>query len=166
MDRFENFLFDESFQKNLWKRCFKLTLNEDDAQDLIQDCFVKALDKKESFLSATRNKENFESLDVERWVYTLCRNMFFDKTRKKTEVLVGEELPDLVSEGDQQMEMAKKDLRYCLETLNQDEREIISLVQQSSYAEISEILSISSGNVRVKAHRAREKLTDCMGLAA
>ena len=166
MDRFENFLFDESFRKNLWKRCFKLTLNEDDAQDLIQDCFVKALDKKESFLSATRNKENFESLDVERWVYTLCRNMFFDKTRKKTEVLVGDELPDLVSEGDQQMEMAKKDLRYCLETLKQDEREIISLVQQSSYAEISDILSISSGNVRVKAHRAREKLSDCMGLAA
>ena len=166
MDRFENFLFDESFRNNLWKRCFKLTLNEDDAQDLIQDCFVKALDKKETFLRATRIKENFESLDVERWVYTLCRNMFFDKTRKKTEGLVGDELPDLVSEGDQQMEMAKKDLRYCLETLNQDEREIISLVQQSSYAEISDILSISSGNVRVKAHRAREKLSDCMGLAA
>ena len=49
MDRFENFLFDESFRNNLWKRCFKLTLNEDDAQDLIQDCFVKALDKKEIF---------------------------------------------------------------------------------------------------------------------
>ncbi len=166
MDRFENFLFEESFRNNLWKRCFKLTLNEDDAQDLIQDCFVKALDKKESFLRSTRNKENFESLDVEKWVYTLCRNMFFDKTRKKTEVLVGDELPDLVSEGNQQMEMAKKDLRYCLETLNQDEREIISLVQQSSYAEISDILSISNGNVRVKAHRAREKLSDCMGLAA
>ena len=44
-----------------------------------------------------------------------------------------------------------------METLNQDEREIISLVQQSSYAEISEIL-LFQGKRKGKVHRARENI--------
>ena len=166
MDKFESYLFDEKFRENLWKRSFKLTRNEDNAQDLVQDTFLKALEKKDNFLSNYSNDEQFESLDVERWVYTVCRNLFLDKMRKKTELLAGDDLPELSTHGDQEEAMVEKDLRYCLDTLREDEREIISLVQESSYADISEIMAISQGNVRVKVHRARESLANCMGLAA
>ncbi len=166
MEKFELYLFDESFQKKLWRRCITLTRNEADAQDLMQDTFLKAIDKKENFLRSERNKSDFDSLDVHRWVFTLCRNMFFDKMKKKTEILAGDDMPDISVSGEQEGAMIERDLRYCLETLNDEERQVILMLPDSEYQEIADSMGLSYGNVRVKIHRAREKLSSCMELAA
>ena len=51
------------------------------------------------------------------------------------------------------------DLQKCLEELEDEERELMSMVPFHSYQEIEEELNISSANVRTKICRARNKLS-------
>ena len=50
-DNFEVYLFDDKFNKQLWKRCMNLTLDEENAEDLFQETLTKALESKDNFLS-------------------------------------------------------------------------------------------------------------------
>ena len=47
----------------------KLTADQDSANDLVQDCMLKALDNKEKFVYA----QNFKG-----WMYTIMRNLFIN----------------------------------------------------------------------------------------
>ena len=51
----------------------KLTADQDSANDLVQDCMLKALDNKEKFVHA----QNFKG-----WMYTIMRNIFINNYRK------------------------------------------------------------------------------------
>lgn len=51
----------------------KLTANHDSANDLVQDCMLKALDNKEKFV----HTQNFKG-----WMYTIMRNLFINNYRR------------------------------------------------------------------------------------
>ena len=53
----------------------KLTADQDSANDLVQDCMLKALDNKEKFVHA----QNFKG-----WMYTIMRNLFINNYRRVT----------------------------------------------------------------------------------
>ena len=53
----------------------QLTHDEDDAQDLLQETFVKALSYKDYY----REKSNFKA-----WLFTIMKNTFINQYRKKT----------------------------------------------------------------------------------
>ena len=54
---------------------FKLTADQDSANDLVQECMLKALDNKEKFVHA----QNFKG-----WMYTIMRNLFINNYRRAT----------------------------------------------------------------------------------
>ncbi|HON21175.1 MAG TPA: sigma-70 family RNA polymerase sigma factor, partial [Bacteroidales bacterium] len=54
---------------------FSLTLNQDDADDLLQDTFLKALLYKDKFEDDT---------NLKAWLYTIMRNTFINNYRRKT----------------------------------------------------------------------------------
>tara|TARA_B100000963_G_scaffold351360_1_gene362844 strand:- start:302 stop:766 length:465 start_codon:yes stop_codon:yes gene_type:complete len=151
---FNEKLFSQELQNKIWYRALSLTQDEHDAKDLLQDTFVKALE----------NEDKFDGKSIERWVYTICRNLFLDSKRKKREVLVGDEAIKATIEGDFEATDTEKDLKYCLGKLNESDREVISLIQIHKSQEVAEILEISSVNLRVKLHRARSQLADCLGI--
>ena len=149
---FNEKLFSQELQNKIWYRALSLTQDEHDAKDLLQDTFVKALE----------NEDKFDGKSIERWVYTICRNLFLDSKRKKREVLIGDETIKATVVGDFEATDTEKDLRYCLEKLNENDREVISLIQIHKSQEVAEILEISSGNLRIKLHRARSQLAECL----
>tara|TARA_B100000886_G_scaffold339997_1_gene307350 strand:+ start:574 stop:1161 length:588 start_codon:yes stop_codon:yes gene_type:complete len=193
-DNFEVYLFDDKFNKQLWKRCMNLTLDEENAEDLFQETLTKALESKDNFLSKNRNKPAYKSLDLEKWTYTICRNTYFDakdretfkveitdkfekeaeaaKKKGKTKKRIRREVPmedDLVIQQDdsgQETSSLLQDIIRCMKRLNLIERETISLSEDLSYREISEILNISEGNSRVIVCRAREKMLACLEIEA
>lgn len=57
----------------LLKRAYKLTMNHDDANDLVQDCILKALDNEQKFVY----QDNFKG-----WMYTIMRNIFINNYRQ------------------------------------------------------------------------------------
>ena len=147
MDNFEKELFAEHLRSRIWKRSLSLTCNEDEAEDLMQDTYLRAMEKK----------NQFDGKNIRPWVMTICRNLFFDQIKKKREILSNDEtLKTEVKYG------LQRDFEYCFEKLNMEDRELISSMDGSSYKEISSELNITVGNVRVKIFRAREQLMNCM----
>ena len=127
-------------------------MNKEEAQDIAQETFTKALEKI----------DQFEGNNIEPWLYTIARNLFLDMRTRRTEILSDESLEVEVIGHDKGIEISV-DLQKCLEELEDDERELMSMVPFHSYQEIEKELNISSANVRTKICRARNKLSECMG---
>ena len=129
-------------------------MNKEEAQDIAQETFTKALEKI----------DQFEGNNIETWLYTIARNLFLDMRTRRTEIL-SEETPEVEVLGHDKGIEISVDLQKCLEELEEEERELMSMVPFHSYQKIEEELNISSANVRTKICRARNKLSECMGLA-
>ena len=145
---------EESYElnKKIFSRCYSLTMNKEEAQDIAQETFTKALERI----------DQFEGNNIEPWLYTIARNLFLDMRTRRTEIL-SEETPELEVLGHDKSIEISVDLQKCLEELDDEERELMSMVPFHSYQEIEKELNISSANVRTKICRARNKLSECMG---
>lgn len=140
--------------KKIYSRCYALTMNREEAQDIAQETFTKALERI----------DQFEGNNIEPWLYTISRNLFFDSKKKHREILTDEPAELEVLGHEEGLEISL-DLQKCLEQMEEGDRDLISMIPFSSYEEIREELGITIKNLRVKIFRARNKLSDCMELA-
>ena len=144
-------------RNSLKSYAFLLTKNQDDANDLVQQVFEKALLKKEQFKSGS----------VKAWMTTIMKTTFIDNIRKKKEDLPGDELQEVSIEGDQLSAIedseADSKLDDCIKQLNEIEEDVIRL-RRSEYTvtEITEITGKSRVNVSQISVRAKIKLHTCM----
>tara|TARA_Y200000002_G_scaffold340551_1_gene311196 strand:+ start:542 stop:1129 length:588 start_codon:yes stop_codon:yes gene_type:complete len=144
-------------RNSLKSYAFLLTKNKDDANDLVQQVFEKALSKKEQFKSGS----------VKAWMTTMMKTTFIDNIRKKKEDLPGDELQEVSIKGDQLSAIedseAESKLDDCIKHLNEIEEDVIRL-RRSEYTviEITEITGKSRVNVSQISARAKIKLHTCM----
>jgi len=151
-------LFDQLFNFARW-----LTQDRAEAEDLVQETYAKALRGFSSFRPGT----NFRA-----WMYRILRNSFLSsRTGLKTAVVLDEEdagdgllvqstTPEslLIEQADREM------VQQALERLPVPFREILLLceVEEMSYQEIAEALSIPIGTVMSRLFRARKALRDAL----
>ena len=152
-------LFDQLYNFAQW-----LTQNPSEAEDLVQETYVKALKGFSSFQPGT----NFRA-----WIYRILRNTFLtSRTGLKATATVpldeedGLEIP--ASAGTPEsvfIERAQEQLlQSAIEKLPLHFREILLLceVEEMSYQEISEALSIPIGTVMSRLSRARKALREIL----
>ena len=151
-------LFDQLYNFAHW-----LTRNREEAEDLVQETYSKALKGFSSFQLGT----NFRA-----WMYRILRNTFLtSRTGLKvtmTEPLEpGEDGPELAVERDTPetilFERSNRELlQNAMDQLPGYYREILLLceVDEMSYQEIAETLSIPIGTVMSRLSRARKTLRD------
>jgi RNA polymerase sigma-70 factor (ECF subfamily) len=142
---------------NLKRFAFKLTKNENDALDLLQQTFEKAL----------VNIDKFKGGSVKAWMSTMMKNKFVDNIRKKKEELPGDDLQEVSVEGDQfsaiEESEANNKLDDCVKKLNEIEQDVIRLkISNYTVTEITEITGKSRVNVSQISVRAKIKLHTCM----
>lgn len=145
-------------QKPLWQSAFYLTKNEDDASDLTQSVFLKALCNFEKFTDST---------NLGGWLYTIMRNLFINQCRSADKVRI--------SRSDKEYETAPNDLMYgttesadsrC--TMQDIEHAIDILNKEYSipfrmyvsgykYQEIADKMNIPLGTVKSRIFIARKK---------
>jgi len=147
-------LFDQLYNFARW-----LTQDTSEADDLVQETFAKALRGFPSFQAGT----NFRA-----WMYRILKNSFLSsRTGLKTTIAFDEEdqenipssegpTPETLVIAQSNREMVQK----ALEELPLAFREILLLceVEEMSYQEISEALSIPVGTVMSRLFRARKAL--------
>ena len=152
-------LFDQLYNFAQW-----LTQNPSEAEDLVQETYVKALKGFSSFQPGT----NFRA-----WIYRILRNTFLtSRTGLKATATIpldeedGLEIP--ASAGTPEsvfIERAQEQLlQSAIEKLPLHFREILLLceVEEMSYQEISEALSIPIGTVMSRLSRARKALREIL----
>ena len=75
MSNFESILFSDSLKMKMINLAMSKTFNKFDAEDLVQQTYLKALERQDQFRG--------DNLDP--WVITILKNIFIDSTRKKKE---------------------------------------------------------------------------------
>jgi RNA polymerase sigma-70 factor (ECF subfamily) len=146
-------LFDQLYNFAHW-----LTQDRAEAEDLVQETYMKALRGFSSFRPGT----NFRA-----WIYRILRNGFLSsRTGLKTMVALDEEggdsLPAEAASAESLLiaQSNRELVQKALEELPVPFREILLLceVEEMSYQEISETLSSPQGTVMSRLSRARKAL--------
>jgi RNA polymerase sigma-70 factor, ECF subfamily len=143
-----------------------ITQNREDAEDLVQETYVKALKGFESFQLGT----NFRA-----WIFQILRNTFLSSRARlefrMTVPLSSEEdsrVQPVSSNTADSLLIGRSDLdsiRRAIEQLPVVFREAILLcdVEEMPYREIAETLSIPIGTVMSRIARARKQVRDALG---
>ncbi len=133
-----------------------LTRDQAEASDLVQDCVLKALEKRHQY-----TKDTF----IRRWLFTILRNRFLDqwrqRSRRGTHVPVEDCPPGSLSHPASQDDWME--LRNCqreLDKLGTYDRSILllSVFSPLSHKEIADALDVAEGTIRSRLSRARAHL--------
>jgi RNA polymerase sigma-70 factor (ECF subfamily) len=151
----------------LYNYAFYLSNDRDQANDLLQDTFLKAYRFSDRFESGTNAKA---------WLYRIMKNTYINEYRRT------HRLPEIVEYdehlsayqalgggwGDNDLrtmldtQMFDDDITGALSALPEKFKSIIVLrdIEELPYEEIAEVLEIPIGTVRSRLHRARALLFD------
>lgn len=135
-----------------------LTLNLDAADELVQDCLERALNKFHLLRDETR---------LRAWLFTVMLNIFRNQLRRSKSgprlvEMDDEQIPANAAGMDQSAEVRM--VLALLGKLPADQREVLTLValEEVSYQQAAEILEVPIGTVMSRLARARERLRNMM----
>lgn len=136
--------------------------NSDDADDLLQETFIKVFLNLEKYSTA---------FTFGQWVYTIARNTFIDFVRKRRDDLsidkltgTGSQITPVALEATPEERVINSQreaqLAMYLTKMSPRYRELIELrfFKELSYEEIADELKLPIGTVKTQIHRAREQL--------
>ena len=150
-------------QSNLLSFAYKLTLNKEEAHDLVQDTTLKALDNEDKFV---------DDKNLNGWMLTIMRNIFINNYRKKarenTMVDSSADLYHLTIATDSGAEtpdgvIAAGEISQILASFPEDYRNPFSLhIAGYKYEEISAKLSMPLGTVKSRIFFTRKRLRELL----
>ncbi|MBD3386828.1 sigma-70 family RNA polymerase sigma factor [candidate division KSB1 bacterium] len=163
---FEDIAFDH--MDSLYSTALRLTRNTQEAEDLVQDTYLRAFRFFEKFEEGT----NFKA-----WIFKILMNTFINKYRKKVKTpqhvdfekvdygLKSEQKSDLKDEWsgydeEKYKELFDDDIRGALTQLSEEFRIVILLadVEDFSYKEIAQMIDRPIGTVMSRLFRGRKIL--------
>lgn len=146
------------YYKMVYNTCYKILYNAMDAEDAMQESFIKAFAKIDILGDAP----------LEAWLRRIAINTSIDKLKKKhtIEIELDEKLPVLDDEPDNEEEVVWKveQVKKAIALLPDSYRLIITLhlLEGYDYDEISSILMIKQATARAQFARARYKLIELL----
>ena len=152
----------------LYRLAHHLSGDDDEAQDLVQETFARAMDKRAQFVPGT---------NIRAWLFRILRNLYIDGWRRAKASPVRERLDDEdpaaeVSageplRGDEELERLRAvvadDIEAALRELSTDARTIVLLdLEGFTQEELAEVLGCNVGTVKSRLSRARAKLRELL----
>lgn len=146
----------------LKRYAYSLTLNMEDAKDLVQETFYKALVNEDKFDAQT---------NIKAWLYTILRNTFINDYRRKSkkEKIFSSDVKDYVlnskpAESNPESDVNYKDLNVLVNSLEPEFRIPFQMHDDGyKYQEIADELGLQLGTVKSRIHFSRKKLMDKIG---
>jgi RNA polymerase sigma-70 factor (ECF subfamily) len=161
------------FLQPLFATAMRLTRNRADAEDLVQDTYVKAFRHSAQFKRGT---------NLRAWLYTILHNTWRNRRRDASRDAVdvdSEQVEQLAAGGigNEQIETPERilmrstldaDLQAALDHLPEAFREAVWLrdVEEFTYAEIAEMLNVPIGTVMSRISRGRRMLYEKLSAPA
>jgi RNA polymerase sigma-70 factor (ECF subfamily) len=160
------------FLEPLYATALRLTGNRADAEDLVQDTFVKAIRSSDRFAAGT---------NLKAWLYTIMLNTWRNRRRDAARAPVDVDSPRVeeaastsygpsAQDSPEQILLratVREDLQSALDSLPDVFREAVWLrdVEEFTYAEIAGMLNIPIGTVMSRISRGRRLLFERLSLS-
>ena len=162
------------YMDQLYSHALRLTKNPADAEDLVQETYLKGYKAFNSFKDGT---------NLRAWLFRILTNSFINDYRKKQRSFDEQEVEDIealntlssadyssnthlgISAEDALFERLTDDeIQTAIDSLPETYKDVVLLadVQGFSYKEIADILDVPDGTVMSRLHRARAKLKDLL----
>ncbi len=158
----------------LYRTALRLTRNPQDAEDLVQDTYLRALRALDQFQEGT---------NLRAWLFKILTNGFINQYRRRVrsprsesidgvedfylyQHLIDSGLQPAASEPEREVleRLVDEDIIRALEELPVPFRQVVLLadVEGFSYKEIADILGIKIGTVMSRLHRGRRRLQQAL----
>jgi RNA polymerase sigma-70 factor (ECF subfamily) len=164
-------VFEEEFLPQidaLYTFAYHLTYNEEDANDLVQETYLKAYRFLDRYEAGTNAKA---------WLFRILKNAFINEYRKKSKQPNRVDIDEVTNIRDEEdtnyssyldlreemfQGMMGDEVTNAINSLPVDFRAVILLcdIEGFTYEEIAKIVDIPIGTVRSRLHRARNMLKD------
>ena len=146
----------EDSRVKLMRLAWSWTGKRELAEDLVQECFARALKNIDSLRDEAR---------LEVWTTQILANLFRDHCRRvRPEIADADPDEILLSNSTPESRAEKAEMKAQLESalgqLKPETRQVITLVDIAgfSYAECAEILDVPTGTIMSRISRGRERL--------
>ncbi|GAA1712437.1 RNA polymerase sigma factor SigE [Isoptericola hypogeus] len=148
----------------VYRLAYRLTGNQQDAEDLTQETFLRVFRSLSSYTPGT----------FEGWLHRITTNLFLDQVRRRKRIrmeAMGDDAARVAAPEDggrpeRGFEHANldHDVQRALDALRPEYRAAVVLcdIEGLSYEEIAVTLGIKLGTVRSRIHRARAQLRDAL----
>ncbi len=154
----------------LYRTALRMTRNQSDAEDLVQEAYLRAIRALDQYRDGT---------NLRAWLFRIMTNAYINDYRKRSRRPVNSSLDDieefylydhLIDSGVQPASerpedvvlnrLTAEDVLQALDSLSDDFRHVVLLadVEGFTYREIAEILEIPVGTVMSRLYRARRRL--------
>jgi RNA polymerase sigma factor (sigma-70 family) len=171
IERRNDRIFEEEFLPQidaLYTFAYHLTYNEEDANDLVQETYLKAYRFVASYNEGTNAKA---------WLFRILKNAFINQYRKKSKQPTQVDYEEIINYHDEEdtsyssfldlreemfQDMMGDEVTTAINALPVDFRVVILLcdIEGFTYEEIARIIDIPIGTVRSRLHRARNMLKE------
>ncbi|MDU4890395.1 MAG: sigma-70 family RNA polymerase sigma factor [Clostridium sp.] len=149
----------EKYSKRLYLYLLSLCHNQQLAEDLMQETFIKA------FMSLDEVSDG-----IVQWLYKVAKNLFIDTLRKNKNIISEDEfdVKTISDKTDILKELIAKErnrrLYYVIQQLPIKERELITLYYfgELKQEDIAQQMSLTHGAVRTSLFRIKKKLLKIM----
>lgn len=146
-------------QDNLLNFAYMLTANKEEAEDLLQDTTLKALDNRDKYI---------DNINFKGWVFTIMRNIFINNYRRmvrnqtvvdRTEDLFHLNLPQESGFDTPDGTYTIKEIRRAINSFPDEYRVPFAMhIAGYKYHEIATHLGLPLGTVKSRIFFARQKL--------
>ncbi|MEI7676304.1 MAG: RNA polymerase sigma factor [Bacteroidales bacterium] len=150
-------------QDNLKNFAYQLTANREDAEDLLQDTTLKALDNQEKYL---------ENVNFKGWVFTIMKNIFINNYRKvvrnqtiidQTEDLYHLNLPQESGFDTPDGSYSVKEIMKAINGFSDEYKVPFTMhVAGFKYQEIADKMTLPIGTVKSRIFFARQRLQETL----
>jgi RNA polymerase sigma-70 factor (ECF subfamily) len=160
------------FVDALYNTAYRMTRNSEDAEDLVQETYLKAYRYYDKFEEGT----NFKA-----WLFKIMKNTFINNYRKRQQAPALSDFADIEESFESQVNedvarqiknpeeeflenVLDEDVQRALDKLPPDYRMVVILadLEGFSYKEIADILEVPVGTVMSRLYRGRRLLEAAM----
>ncbi len=156
----------DKYSKPIINYIYRFTASREDAEDLTQDVFIKVYNAAASYTPSAK---------FTTWIYRIASNISIDYIRKRKHEKNGSSLDEKIDTGEGAMEKQEEDAKIipsdkiaenretqeeintALQALPENQRAaiILKVYEDSTYAEIAQVLGVSVPSVESLIFRAR-----------
>jgi RNA polymerase sigma-70 factor (ECF subfamily) len=146
--------------KRAFAIAYRLLGHREDAEDLVQESFLVALEKIDTFKTGLR---------FSPWFFRILVNRGLNARKSRSVRRTDELAPELTAGGASPLRQAeqaelREHLAGVMERLPERQRTVVQLFELEGFSspEIAEILEVSDGTVRWHLHQARQVLREAL----